>query len=157
MLKDKIQGDLQKAMIAKDELRLSTLRMLKSGIQYFEIAKSLPAGRRGGAGYEATDEDVIEVIGREIKKRKESIELYKKGGREELAQNEQKEIEILQNYLPEQISEEEVRKLIKETISQTGASTIADIGKVMGTLMPKVKGKADSTLVSNLVRTALSS
>ena len=114
----------------------------------------LPAG---GAGYEATDEDVIEVIGREIKKRKESIELYKKGGREELAQNEQKEIEILQNYLPEQISEEEVRKLIKETISQTGASTIADIGKVMGTLMPKVKGKADSTLVSNLVRTALSS
>ena len=157
MLKDKIQGDLQKAMIAKDELRLSTLRMLKSGIQYFEIAKSQPAGRRGGAGYEATDEDVIEVIGREIKKRKESIELYKKGGREELAQNEQKEIEILQNYLPEQISEEEVRKLIKETISQTGASTIADIGKVMGTLMPKVKGKADSTLVSNLVRTALSS
>jgi len=157
MLKDKIQGDLQKAMIAKDELRLSTLRMLKSGIQYFEIAKSLPAGRRGWAGYEATDEDVIEVIGREIKKRKESIELYKKGGREELAQNEQKEIEILQNYLPEQISEEEVRKLIKETISQTGASTIADIGKVMGTLMPKVKGKADSTLVSNLVRTALSS
>ena len=157
MLKDKIQGDLQKAMIAKDELRLSTLRMLKSGIQYFEIAKSLTAGRRGGAGYEATDEDVIEVIGREIKKRKESIELYKKGGREELAQNEQKEIEILQNYLPEQISEEEVRKLIKETISQTGASTIADIGKVMGTLMPKVKGKADSTLVSNLVRTALSS
>ena len=157
MLKDKIQGDLQKAMIAKDELRLSTLRMLKSGIQYFEIAKSLPAGRRGGAGYEATDEDVIEVTGREIKKRKESIELYKKGGREELAQNEQKEIEILQNYLPEQISEEEVRKLIKETISQTGASTIADIGKVMGTLMPKVKGKADSTLVSNLVRTALSS
>ena len=149
MLKDKIQGDLQKAMIAKDELRLSTLRMLKSGIQYFEIQK--------GAGYEATDEDVIEVIGREIKKRKESIELYKKGGREELAQNEQKEIEILQNYLPEQISEEEVRKLIKETISQTGASTIADIGKVMGTLMPKVKGKADSTLVSNLVRTALSS
>jgi len=149
MLKDKIQGDLQKAMIAKDELRLSTLRMLKSGIQYFEIQK--------GAGYEVTDEDVIEVIGREIKKRKESIELYKKGGREELAQNEQKEIEILQNYLPEQISEEEVRKLIKETISQTGASTIADIGKVMGTLMPKVKGKADSTLVSNLVRTALSS
>src|SRR3990170_4871491 len=146
MLKDKIQGDLQEAMIARDELRLSTLRMLKSGIQYFEIQK--------GAGYEVTDEDVIEVIGREIKKRKESIELYKKGGREELAQNEQKEIEILQNYLPEQISEEEVRKLIKETISQTGASTIADIGKVMGTLMPKVKGKADSTLVSNLVRTA---
>src|SRR3989338_6655282 len=83
MLKDKIQEDLKQAMKARDELRLSAIRMLKSAIQYHEIQK-------GGAGYEATDEDVIEVIGREVKKRNEAIELYKKGGREELAQKEEK-------------------------------------------------------------------
>lgn len=149
MLKDKIQDDLQAAMIAKDELRLSTVRMLKSAIQYHEIQK-------GGAGYEATDEDVIEVIGREIKKRNEAIELYKKGGRDELAQKEEKELEILKTYLPEQMSEEEIRNLVKQSISETGASSIQEMGKVMGTLMPKVKGRAAATLVSNLVREQLS-
>lgn len=148
MLKQKIQEDLQSAMIARDDLRLSTLRMLKSAIQYYEIQK-------GGAGYEATDEDVIDVIGREIKKRKESIAMYKQGGREESAQNEQKELDILKSYLPEQMPEEEVRKLIEETIQQTGATSIQDMGKVMGALMSKIKGKADSSLVSNIVREAL--
>jgi len=136
--------------VAKDELRLSTIRLLKSAIQYHEIQK-------GGAGYGATDEDVIEVIGREIKKRNEAIELYKQGGRNELAEKEQKELEILKSYLPEQMSEDEVRKLVEEAISSIGASGIQDMGKVMGALMPKVKGKADGTLVSNIVREALSS
>lgn len=136
--------------MAKDELRLSTIRLLKSAIQYHEIQK-------GGAGYGATDEDVIEVIGREIKKRNEAIELYKQGGRNELAEKEQKELEILKSYLPEQMSEDEVRKLVEEAISSIGASGIQDMGKVMGALMPKVKGKADGTLVSNIVREALSS
>ena len=150
MLKDKIQEDLKQAMLAKDELKLSTVRMLKSALQYHEIQK-------GGAGYEATDDDVIEVIGREIKKRKEAIELYKQGGREDSAASEQKELEILQAYLPEQMSEDEVRKLVRETVEQTGAKSIQEIGKVMGALMPKVKGKADGTLVSSLVKLALSS
>lgn len=150
MLKQKVQDDLKQAMIARDELKLSTIRMLKSAIQYYEIQK-------GGAGYEATDEDIIEVIGREIKKRRESIEMYKQGGRQDLADKEQKEAKILEQYLPEQISEDEIRKFVEEIISQTGASTIADMGRVMGALMPKVKGKADSTLVSNIVRAALSS
>ncbi len=149
MLKDKIQEDLKQAMIARDELRLSTIRMLKSAIQYHEIQK-------GGAGYEATDEDVIEVIGREVKKRNEAIELYKQGGRQELADKEQKELEILKAYLPEQMSEEEIRKLIEETLSATGASTMQDMGKVMGALMPKVKGRADASFVSSLVREQLS-
>src|SRR3989344_4351805 len=148
MLKDKIQEDLKAAMMAKDELRLSTIRMLKSAIQYHEIQK-------GGAGYEATDEDVIEVIGREVKKRNEAIELYKKGGREELAQKEEKELEILKTYLPEQMSEGEVRKLVEEEIARTGASGMQDMGKVMGSLMPKVKRHADATLVSTLVRKQL--
>ncbi len=149
MLKDKIQDDLKAAMIAKDAEKLSAIRMLKSAIQYYEIAK-------GGAGYEASDEDVIDVVGKEIKKRKESIELYKQGGRNEQAENEQKEVDTLQSYLPEQMSEDEVGELVKEAVKQTGAKSMQEMGKVMGALMPKVKGKADATLVSNLVREQLS-
>lgn len=148
MLKDTIQENLKDAMRAKDEEKLSTIRMLKSAIQYHEIQK-------GGAGYEATDEDVIEVVGREIKKRRESIELYEKGGRQELADKEKRELEILQGYLPEQMSEDEIRKLVTEAIAQIGASSIADMGKVMGALMPKTKGTADGQLVSKLVREKL--
>lgn len=149
MLKQQIQDDLQAAMIAKDAPKLSAIRMLKSALQYYEIQK-------GGAGYEATDEDVLDVIGKEIKKRKESIELYKSGGRDESAANEQAEVDVLQAYLPEQMPEDEVRALVKEAVAQTGASTPQDMGKVMGALMSRVKGKADGTLVSNLVREALS-
>lgn len=149
MLKDKIQEDMIAAMKAKEELKLSTIRMLKSAIQYYEIQK-------GGAGYEATDEDVMEVIGKEVKKRRESIELYKQGNRPESAAQEEKELAILESYLPEQMSEEEIRTLVNEAIEKTGASSPQDMGKVMGALMPKVKGKADGTLVSTIVRESLS-
>ena len=148
MLKHKIQEDLKAAMIAKDELKLSTIRMLKSALQYYEIQK--------GAGYGATNDDVVEIISHEIKKRNEAIDLYRKGGRDELAQKEEKELEILKAYLPEQMSEDEIRKLVQEAISFTGASSMQEMGKVMGTLMPKVKGKADASLVSNIVREQLS-
>ena len=149
MLKNKIQEDLKAAMKAGDAAKLSAIRMLKSAIQYFEIQK--------GAGYEATDEDVIGVVGREIKKRRESIELYKQGGRDESAASEQAEVEVLESYLPKQMSEDEVRSLVKQAVEQTGAGSPTDMGKVMGVLMPKVKGKADGTLVSTIVREALSS
>lgn len=149
MLKDKIQDDLKNAMLSKDEEKLSTIRMLKSAIQYFEIQK-------GGAGYTATDEDVIEVVGREIKKRKESIELYEKGGRQELADKELREVKTLEYYLPEQLTDEEIKKLIDEAIRNTGASSIQDMGKVMGALSQQIKGKADGGLVSALVREKLS-
>ncbi len=147
MLGDKLQEDLKAAMLAKDEERLSTIRMLKSAIQYAEINK--------GAGYTATDEDILDVIGKEVKKRRESIDLYEKGGRPELAEKEKKELLLLQSYLPEQMGEEEVSQLIDQAISQSGASTMQDMGRVMGILMPQVKGKADSSLVSNLVRQKL--
>ncbi len=149
MLKDKIQEDLKAAMIAKDELKLSTIRMLKSALQYYEIQK--------GAGYGATNDDVVEIISREIKKRNEAIDLYRKGGRDELAQKEEKELNVLKTYLPEQIPEDKIRTLVQEAIAFTGASSMQEMGKVMGTLMPKVKGKADATLVSNIVREALTS
>lgn len=149
MLKEKIQEDLKQAMLAKNEGDLSTIRMLKSAIQYYEIQK-------GGAGYEATDEDVIEVVGREIKKRKESIEMYEKGGRAELAAKEQTELTLLATYLPEQLTEDEIRKLIDNAITQTSAASMQDMGKVMGILAPHTKGKADGSLVSSIVREKLS-
>lgn len=149
MLRDKIQEDLKNAMLAHEEQKLSTIRMLKSALQYFEIQK-------GGAGYEATDEDVVDVVGREIKKRKESIEMFEKGGRQELAEKEKNEMEVLKSYLPQQLTEEEIRSLVDEAISQTGASTMQDMGKVMGILSSQIKGKADGGFVSSLVREKLS-
>jgi len=148
MLKDTIQEDLKQAMRDKNEEELSTIRMLKSAIQYFEIQK-------GGAGYVATEEDVIQVVEKEIKKRKESIELYEKGNRQELADKEKREQESLKKYLPEQLSEDELRTMITDAINSTGASTIKDMGKVMGILSMQIKGKADAGTVSQIVREKL--
>lgn len=149
MLKDKLQEELKQSMLARNELRTSVLRLLLSAITYHEIQK-------GGAGYKATDEDVLEVVAREIKKRRESIEMYEKGARQELADKEKSELEILQTFLPKQMSEDEVRTLVKKAITETGAKEQNEMGKVMGVLMPKVKGKADGTMVSNIVREELS-
>ena len=132
-------------MLARDEFKTSVLRMVLSAINYYEIGK-------GGAGYEATDEDVMSVLQKEAKQHNDSIEQFKKAGRQELVDKETKELEILKQYMPEQMGEEEIRKLVEETIAQTGAKSIQDIGKVMEVLMPKVKGKADGGLVSKVVR-----
>ncbi|MBI3984785.1 MAG: GatB/YqeY domain-containing protein [Candidatus Levybacteria bacterium] len=150
MDKAKLQEELKNSMLSKNELKTSVLRMLLSAINYYEIQK-------GGAGYSATEEDVASVIGSQAKQRRDSIEEYTKANRPELAGKEQMELEILQTYMPKQMSKEEVKKLVVEAISQTGASTIQDMGKVMGALMPKVKGKADGGMVSNLVKQALTS
>lgn len=150
MDKAKLQEELKQSMLAKNELKTSVLRMLLSAINYYEIQK-------GGAGYSASQEDIVSVIGSQAKQRRDSIEEYNKANRSELADKEQKELEILQTYMPAQMSEDEVKKLVNEAVSQTGASTIQDMGKVMGILMPRVKGKADGSLVSNLVKQALTS
>jgi len=150
MTKQKLQEELKQSMLAKDELKTSVLRMLLSAINYFEIQK-------GGAGYTASEEDVMSVLGSQAKQRKDSISEFEKAGRQELVDKEQKELGILQTYLPEQMPEEEIKKLVDEAVSQTGAKTMADMGKVMGALMPKVKGKADGNLVSTLVKQALTS
>lgn len=145
MLKDQLQNELKDSMKARDELNTSVLRMLLSAITYYEIQK-------GGAGYVATDEDVLSVIDKQVKQRKDSIEQFEKANRPELAEKEKKEMGLLIKYLPAQMPEEEVKKLVMEAIAQTGAKGAGDIGKVMGALMPKVKGKADGSLVSKLVR-----
>ena len=148
MLKDQIQEDLKQAMLAKEADKLSTIRMLKSALQYFEIQKE-------GAGYSASDEEVVEVVGREIKKRRESIEMFERGNRQELADKEKRELEVLQTYLPEQLSEDDVRTLIDEAIVSTGATSMQDMGKVMGVLSEKTRGKAEGSVVSSIVREKL--
>lgn len=147
-LKEKLQVDLVEAQKAKNPLKVSTLRMLAAAVKNFEIEK-------GGAGFSASEEDLISVIQKQVKQREDSIESYKSGGRAELAEKETKELEILQNYLPEMISEEEIEKLVALAIKETGASSLADIGKVMGKLA-NLRGKADMGVVSTLVKKKLS-
>ncbi len=150
MLKQQLREELKQAMLSKDISKTGTLRLLLSALNYYEIQK-------GGANYEATDEDVIVVVQKEVKQRKDSIEQFEKANRQDLADKEKSELAILEKYLPEQMNEEEIKKLVSEVIERTGASSMADIGKVMGTLMPKVKGKADGNLVNKIVREKLSS
>ena len=148
MLKQKLQEELKQAMLARNVLKTSVLRLLLSAINYYEIQK-------GGAGYEATDEDALAVIQKEAKQRRDSIEEFKKANRPELVEKENKELEMLQVYLPDQMNEEEIKKLVIEAIKETGVSNIQEMGKVMGALMPKIKGKADGGLVSKLVKESL--
>lgn len=148
MTKQQLKDELKQSMLAKNELKTSVLRMLLSAINYYEIQK-------GGAGYEATDEDVMAVIQKEAKQRRDSIDQFSKAGRQELADKETNELKLLEEYLPQQISEEEIKKLVEDAVSQTGATTIADMGKVMGALMPKTKGKADGGIVSKIVKEEL--
>lgn len=149
MLKNQLQDELKQAMKNQNELQKSVLRMLLSAVTYYEINK-------GGAGYEATDEDVMSVIDKQVKQRKDSIEQFEKAGRQELADKEKEEMQLLEKYLPEQMSEEDVRAIVKNAITQTGATSAADMGKVMGIVMPQVKGKADGNLVGKIVRESLS-
>jgi len=145
-LKEKINADLLSAMKAKEEVKLGALRMLKAAIIKFEVS--------GNKKIEVTDENVLQIIGKEVKQRKDSIEAYKKGAREDLAVKEEAEMKILQLYLPEQMGEDELKTLISQTISQTGA-TVKDFGKVMGSVMAQAKGKADGQTVTRLVKEIL--
>lgn len=147
MILDQIKADLVESMKARDEAKVSALRFLLSAIQNKGIEKQA----------ELTDDDVIAVVARQIKERKESIEAFKNGGRVEMAEKEEGELSIISKYMPEQMPEEEVRKIVSETIAETGATTSADFGKVMQALMPKVKGKADGGIVSNIVKGLLNS
>lgn len=148
MTKQDLQQQLKESMLAKSVEKTSVLRMLISAITYYEIQK-------GGAGYSATDEDVMTVIQKEAKQRKDSISEYAKANRQDLVDKEKSELELLQGYLPQQMSEEEIRKLVQQAISETGATSVQDMGKVMGKLVPQTKGKADGAVVSQIVRETL--
>ena len=144
-LKNQIQDDLKSSMKSGDEIRRGVLRMLGAEIKNSEIVKKDALD----------DEEVLKVIFKSAKKRRDSIEQYKKGGRNDLAEREEKELEILEKYLPEQINEEEIKKVIREAIKETGAAGVSEFGKVMGIAMGKLKGKADGNLVGRIVKEEL--
>ncbi len=148
MLIEQLNNDIKQAMRDKDSKKLGVLRMFLSALQYEALSNNEKKE-------EATDETVIKVLQREIKKRNESIKLYEQGGRPELAEAEQYEIDILKDYLPEQLSEEDLKKTVQEAISTTGASSIKDMGNVMKEIMSKVQGKADGQTVSKIVKELL--
>jgi uncharacterized protein YqeY len=160
-LKEKIQADTKKAMQAKDQLKVSVLRMLMAAVFNKEKEKRAKLSKSGedleklDKLSKLTDEETTEVISSEAKKRKDSIEQYEKGNRQDLADQEKKELKILVSYLPEQMSEEEIRKLVKAKIKELGASGPKDIGKVMGALMTQLKGKAEGNVVNKIVQEEL--
>jgi uncharacterized protein len=144
-LKIKLNEDLRQSLRGGDTLRCSVIRMLLSAMNYSEIAKQATL----------TDSDIVGVIGKEIKQRKESIEAYKQGNRPELAAKEEAEMAILKAYLPEQMSHAEITEIAKKIIAETGASGARDKNKVMPKLMPLVKGKADGQEVNSVVNELL--
>ena len=162
-MKQKIQENLKQALLSKDEARVSTLRMLLAAIGNKEIEKRTKFSKENPNAKEAelqkqsllSNEEIQQIIAGEAKKHRESIEMFQKGNRQDLVGKETKELKILEAYLPEQMGEEEVRKLVKEAIASTGAKTPQEMGKVMSALMPKVKGKADGSLVSRIVKELL--
>ena len=145
-LTDQLNDDLKSAMKSKDKVRLETIRSLKSMLREKEIEKNK----------ELSEEEQIKVLSSAAKRRREAIESYQEGGRQELAEQEQAELEIIENYLPEQLGEDEIRDLVDEVLAETGAGTMQDMGRVMGTIMPKVRGKADGSLVQEIVKEKLS-
>ena len=146
-LKDRLVEDMKIAMKAKEEgkVRLSVIRMVRAAIRNSEIDGKI----------EFTDAQVIEVLARELKQRRDELEEFKKADRPETVQALEKEISILMEYLPQQLSEGEIRQLIQETVAAVGAQGPKDLGKVMGVLSPKTKGRADGKLVNLLVRELL--
>ncbi len=144
-LKSRLADDLQTAVKARDTIRVSTLRLLISAIRNKEIAKAKPL----------VDADVLEVIQTEAKSRREYIEQYRNGGRTDLADKEEAERKVLTAYLPEPMSENELRDLVKGTLQEVGAKGPQDMGKVMSALMPKIKGRVDGKQAQQVVQQLL--
>ena len=136
-----IKSDMKEAMKAGEKEEVSTLRMLISSLNNAKIA----------GGGELSDDDVIDVLSTEAKQRKESIEAYRDGGRDDLADKEEQELEVVQSYLPEQLDDDEIAEIVDEAIDETGAETRSDMGRVMGKVMPQVKGQADGSKVKDIV------
>lgn len=145
-VRDRINEDLKQAMKSGDKLRLETLRTIRA--QMIELEKR-------GLGREITPDDELGVLNSALKKRKEAIEMYEKGGRAELVQQERSELEIITSYLPKQLSEEEASAIISKILADTGATTQKDFGKVMPLAMKELKGKIDGKVVQELIKKRL--
>ena len=146
MLKQRIQDDVKAAMKAKDKSRLATLRLVTAALKQREVDERI----------ELEDTQVLSILEKMIKQRRDSIAQYEKAGRNELAAQELSEIEIIQEYMPEALSEDEIGAMVEAVIAETGAASMKDMGKVMGQLKPKLQGRADMGQVSALIKQKLS-
>ncbi|WP_274651914.1 GatB/YqeY domain-containing protein [Paenibacillus humicola] len=141
-LSERLNDDMKQAMKSQDKFKLSVIRMVRSSIKNREIdlKRSLD------------DTEVLDILSREVKQRKDSLQEFEKAGRDDLVSDLAAEIEIISAYLPQQLNEEEIKVIVQQTIQETGASSKAEMGKVMAALMPKVKGRADGKLVNTIVQ-----
>jgi uncharacterized protein YqeY len=144
-LQERIESAMRDAMRARDERRTSTLRLAMAAAHNRQIELGRPL----------SDEDWLEVLSRQLKQRRESIELFRAGGRDAMADAEEAEAAILAEFLPQPLSTEELNRLVREAIAETGASSPADLGRVMGRVVPQTKGRADGKAVSDMVRRQL--
>lgn len=144
-LKERLTDDMKSALRNRETVRLGLVRMIRAQIKNREISK----------GSELVDEETVEVVSSLIKSRKEALEFAVKGDRQDLVAQAEEELEILASYLPEQLSEEEIRSVVQEAIDQSGAAGPGDLGRIMGAVMPRVKGRADGRLVNTIVRECL--
>lgn len=145
-MKNKIIEDIKSAMKSQDKVALAVVRMLKSDIQMAELNKKS----------ELTDDEIVSIVSKQIKMRKDSIKEFEKGNRNDLIEQSEQEIKILEKYLPEQLTEEEVTDIINNVFSKVNPTSSSDMGKIMGALTPLVKGKADMGIVSKIVKEKLS-
>lgn len=145
-IKTRIFSELKTSVKAKDQFKTSTLRFLLSDIKNLEIANK---------GKELTDDEVIQSLNSALKKRKESIAMYEQGQRKELADKEKQEVELIKSFLPKQMTPEEIEKILDKAIDKAGASNPKDFGRVMGSVMQKLKGKADGNLISDILKKKL--
>ncbi|GAA0408353.1 GatB/YqeY domain-containing protein [Paenibacillus motobuensis] len=144
-LSERLNEDMKQAMKSQDKFKLSTIRMVRSTIKNLEIDLKRTLD----------DNEVLDILSREIKQRKDALQEFEKAGREDLAASARAEVEIIAVYLPKQLTEEEIKVIVQQTIQETGASSKADMGKVMSALMPKVKGRADGKLINQAVQQSL--
>lgn len=144
-LKEQLFADLKTAMKEKDTVRKDTVQLIRSGILQIEKDKKI----------ELDEDGVLDVISKQLKSRRDSLPEYEKSGRQDLIEKLNREIEILLGYLPEQLSEEEIQKIVAEAVAESGAASVKEMGKVMAIVTPKVKGRADNKVVGNLVRKML--
>ena len=144
-LKEQLFADLKTAMKEKDTLKKDTVQLIRSGILQYEKDNKV----------ELDDEGVLDIISKQLKSRRDSLPDFIKSGREDLIEKLNKEIEILLSYLPEQLSEDEIQKIVEEAIAATGAASVKEMGKVMGIVNPKLKGRADMKVVGALVKKML--
>jgi uncharacterized protein YqeY len=163
MLAEQIKQDLIASQKAKDEVAVSCLRMLRSSIMNKEIEKRVKLLDQNPSLVEAdlevqqklSDEEIIEVVSGEVKKRRDSVAGFEAGGRLDLAEKENEEIELLKKYMPEELTEEEIRGIVKDVILKAGVTDITGIGLVMKEVVPQTKGRADGNLVGKIVREEL--